>query len=109
LGADASAGITVGMSKEPFDAIAGKTHGFTLSILAAADTIKALTVSTALMDSLENLKQLAKIAPDIAIGVWFERKNDGKVGKFQGISVSLTGGVGIDAGGTYVQETTHQF
>ena len=109
LGADASAGITVGMSKEPFDAIAGKTHGFTLSILAAADTIKALTVSTALTESLKNLQKLANATPGIAIGVWFERKNDGKVGKFQGISVSLTGGVGIDAGGTYVQESTHQF
>jgi len=108
LGAGAAAGITVGMSKEPFDGIAGKSHGFTLSFLDAASTVKALTVSTALMDNLENLKQLPK-ASDIAIGIWFERKNDGNVGKFQGISVSLTGGVGIDAGGTYVQETTHQF
>ncbi len=106
VGAGASAGATVGMWKEPFDAIAGKAHGFTMSITSLAETVKMATVSTALLD---NLKDLGAVSPDVAISVWFERKNNDEVGDFQGISVSISGGVGLDLGGTYSQETTYQF
>lgn len=105
-GGGASAGMSVGLWSDAFDNLDGKSHGYTLSITSAMDVLKAATVSTALMDSLRNMKQ---VAPDVGISVWFARLKDDEVGSFQGISVSLSGGVGIDAGGRYSKASSIKF
>lgn len=106
LGANASAGVTLGMWKDAFNNLSGDSHGYTLNFVSALGLIKALSVSTALLDSLDDTNQ---IQPEMSVGMWFERERDDEVGRFLGMTVTISGGVGIDAGGVYSQAKTKQF
>jgi hypothetical protein len=104
-GGGASAGVTVGMWTADFDNIAGDSHGFTLSLSDALSTLQALSVSTRTLDKFEDL---TKASFELSLSAWFEQNDDGSVGDFAGLSVTLSKGVGIGAGGVYSDVTTYQ-
>ena len=104
-GAGASAGVTVGMWLAEFDEIAGPSHGFTLNLSEAFSTLQALSVSTRTLDKFEDLLE-ASI--EISVSIWYEQNDDGSVGKFAGLSATVSKGVGIGAGGVYSDVTTYQ-
>ncbi|MEM9179626.1 MAG: hypothetical protein AAGA89_07935 [Pseudomonadota bacterium] len=104
-GAGASAGVTVGMWLAEFDDIAGPSHGFTLNLSEAFSTLQALSVSTRTLDKFEDLLE-ASI--EISVSIWYEQNDDGSVGKFAGLSATVSKGVGIGAGGVYSDVTTYQ-
>ena len=87
------------------DNIAGDSHGFTLSLSDALSTLQALSVSTRTLDKFEDL---TKASFELSLSAWFEQNDDGSVGDFAGLSVTLSKGVGIGAGGVYSDVTTYQ-
>lgn len=107
LGGGASAGVTVGMWLDAHNRLSGDSHGYSVDILSAIDTIKAIKGGSEVL--LEGLKNAAKVSPEMSIGLWFEREDDDKIGRLLGMTVAVSGGVGMDAGGTYSKATTVQF
>ena len=104
-GGGASAGVTVGMWKADFDNLAGPSHGFTLGLSDALSTLQAASVSTRTLDKFDDL---LKASFELSLSAWYEQNDDGSVGGFAGLSVTLSKGVGVNAGGIYSDVTTYQ-
>ncbi len=108
-GGGATVAVTVGMWKDEFNRLRGKSHGYVLDLVDAFQLIGALALRKA------DLIKPSAAELDVAIGVWFERREedgDGKddeVGRFLGYTISVGGAAGWDVGGTYVRATTVQF
>ncbi len=106
-GGGATAAVTFGMWVDDFNRLRGKSHGYVLDLVDAAQSVVALANPSALAPSMAE--------PDIAVGVWFERRDeDGdekedEVGRFLGFTISVGAAAGLDLGGTYVKATTVQF
>lgn len=104
-GGGASVGVTVGMWKADFDNLAGPSHGFTLGLSDAFSTLQAASVSTRTMDKFDDL---LKASFELSLSAWYTQNNDGSIGDFAGLSVTLSKGVGVNAGGIYSDVTTYQ-
>lgn len=104
-GGGASVGVTVGMWKADFDNLAGPSHGFTLGLSDAFSTLQAASVSTRTMDKFDDL---LKASFELSLSAWYVQNNDGSIGDFAGLSVTLSKGVGVNAGGIYSDVTTYQ-
>ncbi len=105
LGGGASVGVTVGMWKADFDNLSGPSHGYTLNLSDAFSTLQAASVATRTMDKFEDLM---KASFELSLSAWFEQNDDGSVGDFAGLSVTLSKGVGVNAGGIYSDVKTYQ-
>lgn len=119
-GGGASSGVTVGLWKDDFNKLRGKSHGYVLDIIDAVQSglaLKKKDISKKLLKfNGGGLKEFVKdnAALEVALGVWFERLDedgDGKddeVGRFLGFTITVAGAVGMDVGGAYVRATTTQ-
>ncbi len=106
--------VTFGWWMDEVNRLRGKSHGYVLDLVDAVQLAQALKASD-FAKLTDNLKQ---VEPDVAIGLWFERRDedgDGdkvfeEVGRFLGFTMSFGASMGADiaGGGTYVKAKTNQ-
>jgi len=119
-GGGVSSGVTVGLWKDDFNKLRGKSHGYVLDIIDAVESgmaLKKRDISKKLVKYKGGgLKGFVKdnAALEVALGVWFERLDedgdgkDNEVGRFLGFTITVAGAVGMDVGGAYVRAKTTQ-
>ena len=109
IGFGGSGGVTVGVSTGAYDKQGGKSLGYKVSVDAVFDIVKDLKKLKEATQAADEFKKWGGAHPDMAIGVWFNRAAGGHVGSFQGITVTLSGSAGENAGATYSKAQTYQF
>lgn len=103
LGISAGAGVTGAIWVKDVHQTVGRSHGYELSLGSVLDYIKIAKGAEKLADVL---KGAASVSPDLSVAVWFDRNSDDRVGALRGISMTVGGSIGLDAGGTYHKATT---
>lgn len=97
-GIGASVGVMGAVWVDEFDETNGNLHGYEMSMSALLDYMKIAKDLSKIADAI---KSAATFSPDLSIAFWFDRTDNDRVGSFKGMSVRLSGGIGLDAGGTY--------
>lgn len=104
-------GVTVGMWMAEFNNLRGRSHGYVFDLFDLAS--KYPKFSEALGKVKIKIKGVP-VQPSIAIGFWFEKKDDNKngldewLGPYQGFTVTIGGTVSQGVGAKYVSVKTNQ-
>lgn len=121
LGGGASGGFTLSFWTVDVSQLRGKSHGFVIDAIEAAENLTGVSkeVKAVLSGDIKKIKKaLGAVAPELTLGMWFERRDeDGEglgwikendVGRFLGYTVTVSKGAGWDAGGAHILATTEQ-
>ncbi|RIJ32991.1 hypothetical protein [Henriciella mobilis] len=104
-------GVTIGMWMADFNNLRGRSHGYVFDLFDLASKIPALK------EALGKVKIKVKgvpVQPSIAIGFWFEKKDDNQngldewLGPYQGFTITVGGSVSEGIGAKYVSAKTNQ-
>lgn len=121
LGGGASGGFTLSFWTVDVSQLRGKSHGYVIDVFEAVENMTGMSkeVKALMTGDIKKIKKaLGAAAPELTIGVWFERRNeDGEglgwikendVGRFLGYTITFSKGAGWDAGGAHILATTEQ-
>lgn len=121
LGGGAAGGFTLSFWTVDVSQLRGKSHGYVIDVIEAVENMTGISkdVKALLTGDVKKIKKaLGTAAPELTIGVWFERRDeDGEglgwikendVGRFLGYTITISKGVGWDAGGAHILATTEQ-
>ncbi|GEM_PF-6753955 len=109
IGGGGSAGLTLGVWSSAYDDLAGPSHGLTFGLGDALDTLKGFRQIEQFMDALEDASDLSDmVGVSVSVSLWYERTSDTNIGAYQGMTITISKGAGLDAGYTYSKATTSQ-
>ena len=121
LGGGAGGGFTFSFWKDEVSNLRGKSHGYVIDVVEAFENMTGINkeVKAVMAGDVKKLKKaLGEFAPELTIGVWFERRDEdargltwikeNDVGRFLGYTVTFSKAAGWDAGGAHIMATTEQ-
>lgn len=119
LGGGAGGGFTLSFWKDDVSDLRGKSHGYVIDVIEAVQNMTGMSkeVQAVMSGDVKKLKDaLGEFAPEVTVGIWFQRRDedgegwmkDNDVGRFLGYTITLSKAAGWDAGGAYIRATTEQ-